>query len=480
MTQGNVGVRFLSSGFTALLASALLASALLVETPTSRDAQAQGAPPQSTALPATPAEAWAAIRSAYAAAPTAERVTVTVAGTDGASKGAEHFDLKLDPRPGNSAGPRLRLDLGPVRLVAGDARVAAVHELSREGAFVVNGLVGPLGTSTLASLLPPLPLTALAALTGGETPPDAAGYVRPVEWTEVGPGVPPGGGFTVTGHASGARVRVAASAGGRLRSLTILDLPGGGSITAEFAPLPPPSPSDFDLGVDAWPRVATIRDLFALPPTPVEPGEPVPQLAVQTPKGEPVILNEALAKVVPAKSVRPDGSTEVEIDPPAPERVVLIIHRLPPDPAGCDVPSPALAAARAALAELLTRSERDRFLARAGTPVPTDGARLPAISGAVVLVADLAEGNSPDRLRRGQRMLDGPALPTPYTQFAPQVFQSASANAVIGPFARATEPGETLVVTLTRSWRLIKAEPWPAGTTGAQGAALIEQRVRAP
>ncbi len=456
-------------------------------------AHVQDAKPDVAPAARTPADAWAAVRGAYATNPTADRVTVTVTGADGSSKGSEHFEVRLDPRPGNAAGPRMRLDLGPIRLTAGDGRVAAAHVLSREGAFVAEGLPTPLTTPTLAPLLPPLPLPALAALTGGATPADALGYVRSAEWTDVIPdppgsgasslvgtsGVGAGGaGFTIVGRAGVAKLRLSAGASGRLRSLSITELPNAGSITAEFAALPAPDPADFDIGVQDWPRVATIRELFGLPPTPIDPGHTVPELTVQTSKGDTLVLKDALAKVRPASATRADGVTDVERDPPAAERIVLVIYRLPADPEACELADPGLIAARGALAELLSRSERDRFLSRAVGATERTPGRLPPISAGIVLVADLGEGNAPGRLKQGEEALTAVPVPSKFDAFAPRAFQSVSAAGTIGPFARNVAAGNTLLVVLTADWKLIRAELWPEGMIADQGTALIERRIR--
>lgn len=170
-------------------------------------------------VPLDPRVAFDEARQAYSAGPWAERVVATVHLDDGTEL-EDSFLIRVDPAPEGSVG-LLRLELGPLVLVADGERTVVEHALFRSAVVVIRP-TGADPRESVRAVLPPIALPQLALL-AGDTPFDHdLGPAERVRWTSAELSDATGRPLvTVTGFTdSGSAVLVFDAETGRLRSFS--------------------------------------------------------------------------------------------------------------------------------------------------------------------------------------------------------------------------------------------------------------------
>jgi hypothetical protein len=253
----------------------------------------------------------------------------------------DSFTVRIDPGDDPDHRPaRLRLDLGPLRILFADGQMTAVSQAAPEVYFRQH-YQGPITPALLARVLPPLPLPqlALAALHGDafSSPtvytPDihwVSGTLeadgRPAIMTMIGSG--PSGNVEVTANAETARL-----------TRMVLQIRSAGSeapMVLTMRAIEPGDPETWSIDIGARRAVDSLSELRpSARPGPLAPGREVPDLGFTAPDNTRWSLYSALRA---AQATAPPGRT------PAPFALLLV--RIPAEQ---DLVKPRLQEAAAAL-----------------------------------------------------------------------------------------------------------------------------------
>jgi hypothetical protein len=206
----------------------------------------------------------------------------------------DSFTVRIDPGDDPDHRPaRLRLDLGPLRILFADGQMTAVSQAAPEVYFRQH-YQGPITPALLARVLPPLPLPqlALAALHGDafSSPtvytPDihwVSGTLeadgRPAIMTMIGSG--PSGNVEVTANAETARL-----------TRMVLQIRSAGSeapMVLTMRAIEPGDPETWSIDIGARRAVDSLSELRpSARPGPLAPGREVPDLGFTAPDKHPL------------------------------------------------------------------------------------------------------------------------------------------------------------------------------------------------
>jgi|GEM_PF-2807512 len=253
-----------------------------------------------------------AAADAYRAAPTAERITLTV--REGPRERTESFVVRLDPaKPGSSRVGSLALEFGKFQAWMGGGQLV-VRETGVDDALVVRQVEARSASEALEDVLPPLVLPGLAALGGGLERGDLGPLVPPLVW--VWAEVESGAGHdtvTINGTCDAGPEEVVLDAKtGRIASFSVPIAGSDAWLEASCRPVDPGDPASWRIETQGLAKVASLRELLT-PPAPIAVGDVLSAFPVEDGTGEPWFVDSLFA-----------GSG-------APEYAALLVYR-----AGCD------------------------------------------------------------------------------------------------------------------------------------------------
>lgn len=428
---------------------------------------ALGAPVRAEDPPATPEGLLAALHRAYALGPTCERVaielrtpgpggqarvsrstiTVRVEPLQAAAPPPPKAGETPAPAPAPAAARSVALDLGALRVWAGQGRVVAVHE--RDPATYYSAPLDPLVTpQALAAALPPVVLPQLElACTPADHAPLASlrPYAEGIRWTGVEADPKATGRRTLHGVCAGGTVEIETQAS-RLRAVTI-DLPERHvTLTMRCTPLGLCEPARWEIGTEKRSAVESLGDLRPRTGA-LRVGSRLPDMPMTARDGGPWAMADLL---------QPPAQQALEGQRPA-EHVVLVFLRT--GPAGqFGGPGTRLDVKR--LAAALQELREATFAARSPGAKAADpagpAAQMARFGLAPVLVLS---GPAPDeiltRIAEAQRV------------WGPDVLWTTNARSTIDLLA----PGaDAAVLIADADWVLRAAIPVDAGAT-AEGIA---------
>lgn len=177
------------------------------------------------------------IKHAYRDAPYAERAMIVIRRpattperSDRPTERREEVTLRVDPGRGlERTGAKVCLELGELRVAAGDGKVTIIHARD-PGNYVQTQYAGPLTPAVLAAALPPLPLPQLDLSLGAADPPTRlTPYAEAIIWlaaTADDQAAPTT--VTISGQSAGRKVEAVTDASGRLREFRA-ELPAAAS-----------------------------------------------------------------------------------------------------------------------------------------------------------------------------------------------------------------------------------------------------------
>jgi hypothetical protein len=211
---------------------------------------------------------------AYGRSPAADEVQIKVRTLTGAaereraSERADAFRVFTEPDPGQHALKRLRVELGPVTIYAGEGRITAVSA-SAPALYFQTEYSGPLTPAVLAERLPPIPAPQLlfAVSPDPDAPMALPPYLREIRWTSAvarPTAKPPY--VTVVGSSADGPVGMVVSAdSGRLVNFSAEwgrpDSPGSTTVELAVKPIPPGDPAAWSLATAGRTRVPTLDAL---------------------------------------------------------------------------------------------------------------------------------------------------------------------------------------------------------------------------
>lgn len=230
--------------------------------------------------------ALADIKGAYAGV-TAEEVTIKIKTPQGPER-TDRMTVRLDG--GADGRPRrLMLEMGTLRIAVADGHMVAVNT-SAPGKCYKRDYSGPLNAEVVRAILPPLPLPELDLLGDGlEMLRNPTPYTPGVSWTgatAMQSARPPT--MTLTGSFPAGTVLLTAQvSSARLVHLTgvIKGKDGETTLDLAFRPVEPGDPATWVVGTEGCDATGSLAELR--PPAkssgPIQPGQPVPEVAFTKP-----------------------------------------------------------------------------------------------------------------------------------------------------------------------------------------------------
>lgn len=229
------------------------------------------------AEPVDPSLILSTMRESLTRAPLAERVRVTIKPLGKASR-SDEFLVKVNPgKKPDHADASLWIELGDLRVYAGDGRLVAVHLGDETSCYTIQ-YGGPLRPDTLRKLLPPIPAPLLALVLPDD--PDAAPnvstgltpYTPTITWRSADASGAPGSEVvTMTGtrepfpgeHPQPEDTRVTMTIDARTSRPTRFTsfLPDAAELKLEFTPTVPGNPAAWPIRIEARQQVASLTDL---------------------------------------------------------------------------------------------------------------------------------------------------------------------------------------------------------------------------
>lgn len=223
------------------------------------------------------------VAAAYAEAATHERVAIKFAGPDGHER-FDQMQVSMDPGQTGGAGKRLALSMGSLRVQVIEGLVTAVSE-SAVGRVFRAVLGEDLSSSSIAKVLPPLPIPALEFLGGRDAlaPLSMTPYASGVVWESLAERPKSGQAWAVLRGSAG-ETRVALTVDivtWRIRHVEILGRQGARnwSLDCAITPITAPERDPFAPLSGAMNQVPTLADLVAAQ-LPLEIGVRVPNLTL--------------------------------------------------------------------------------------------------------------------------------------------------------------------------------------------------------
>lgn len=259
-------------------------------------AAAAAQPSDPAAAPApTAAEVLTRVQARYRAGPVCERLGIEVR-SDSGRVARSWAIVRIAPAADAAAGPRVILELGPLRIAADAASIAAVHERNPQTCFVatIPG-DGPLTSPRLRGVLPPVPVFQLDLLNA--VAPDRTDeftpYARDVRWIELAADARQPGRFTLNGTADVGRVSMQVR-NDQVQSVEIRDEQRGATMRIQVSPVAPCRDSDLSIDTAGRTRVDRLADLQPRSGI-LRVGSAVPELQLSTAAGQVQRLRDLFA-----------------------------------------------------------------------------------------------------------------------------------------------------------------------------------------
>ncbi len=261
--------------------------------------------------PPSAADVVREVQRVYRAAPTCERVQMELrypapAPAVGTRSARSSLVVRVGPRAKGEGVETLALELGQLRLSAGDGAMIAANERD-PGTFFKGTVAGVLGSKTLAELMAPVLLPEVDLASSDPATACAAfwPYATEISWQSVDPDSKVAGRRVVHGTCAGGTVTMTVQ-NQRLRMLVIELTQKKTTLTLGFNPFIPCDPARWPIDVskrtrvdsldELRPRSGTLRVGFRVPPMPMTRGT-----------GEPWDLGALLQPPASAPGEKPAG-----------------------------------------------------------------------------------------------------------------------------------------------------------------------------
>lgn len=259
-------------------------------------AVAAGQPSGPAAAPApSAAEVLARLQARYRTGPVCERLGIEVR-SDSGRVARSWAIVRIAPAADAATGPRLMLELGPLRIAADAASLVAVHERNPETCFVASiPGDGPLTSARLRGVLPPVPVFQLDLLTalGPDRFDEFTPYARNVHWTVAAADARQPGRFSLTGAADVGHVSMQVR-NDQVQSVDIRDEHRGVTLRIQVSPVAPCRENDLSIDTTSRTRVHRLADLQPRSGI-LRVGSTVPELQLSTAAGQVQRLRDLFA-----------------------------------------------------------------------------------------------------------------------------------------------------------------------------------------